>query len=91
MLTDRQGRGGRSGFPLCKHGASSRQVSTRSDKEASEIHFASPILSTTLIPLRSWDVYLNLNTRAAAILLTASDIHKSWIGGGPGKGMGEGM
>ena len=84
MLTDRQGRGGRSGFPLCKHGTSSRQVSTRSDKEASEIHSASPILSTTLIPLRSWDVYLNLNTRAAAILLTArnrgfvEDLERVW-------------
>ncbi|KAN0083775.1 hypothetical protein V8E54_002863 [Elaphomyces granulatus] len=43
-----------------------------------EIHSASPIhlqLSTAQVPLRCWDVYLNLNTRAAAILLAASDMH----------------
>jgi hypothetical protein len=44
-------------------------------RKPSEIHSASPILSTTLIPLRCWYVYLNLNTRAAAILLASSDMH----------------
>ena len=38
MLADAQGRGGlrkaRTGFPLCKHGTSSRQDSTQFDKEA---------------------------------------------------------
>ncbi|KAN0067335.1 hypothetical protein V8E54_014598 [Elaphomyces granulatus] len=57
----RPGRKVGTGFPLCKHGTSSRQEALR------EVSNSLPPLSFSVVG----DVYLNLNTRAAAILLTA--------------------
>ena len=65
----RPGRKVGTGFPLCKYGASSRQEALREEPQPLRQPDSS-LLPTTL---RCWGVYLNLNTRAAAILLTASD------------------
>ena len=47
---------------------------------------------TILIPLRCWDACLNLNTRAAAILLTANDMHnRGFVEDLEKGGIGEGM
>jgi len=77
LSADRQGRGRRSGQDF--HCANMEPLldSIRPDKEASRdpLRQPDPSLILYLLPLRCWDVYLNLNTRAAAILLAASDMH----------------
>jgi len=100
MLTDRQGWGGRSGQGF--HCANMKPLldrtahRTRSDKEAfgdplhqpdrSSLTFYHPYPSPLL------GCYLYLNTRAAAILLTASGMYNhGFVDDLEREGMGEGM
>jgi hypothetical protein len=85
---DKPGRKVRTGFPLCKHGTSSRQHGLiRKPLEILTLRQPDPFLTLYHpILLRCWDIYLNLNTRAAAILLTASDMHNGGFLEGLGRG-----
>jgi hypothetical protein len=75
------GEEGQDRVSLCKHGTSSRQDSTQSDKEAfGDLEggaLCQPDPSTSYHPYPSLllDVYLSLITRAASILSTANDMH----------------